>query len=49
MKTGDTAKYGLRPIWLVRGENRHPGNDFEIGHEPLRDLDELVATAAAGH
>jgi hypothetical protein len=45
MKTGDTAKYGVRPIWLVRGENRHPGNDFVVGHEPLADLDDLVAAA----
>jgi hypothetical protein len=47
MRTGDTAKYGLRPIWLVRGENRHPGNDFQVGHEPLADLDRLVAAASA--
>ena len=50
MKTGDTAKYGVRPIWLVRGQNRHPGNDFVIGHEPLADLDEVVtATREADH
>jgi ectoine hydroxylase-related dioxygenase (phytanoyl-CoA dioxygenase family) len=24
--------YGVRPLYLVRGENRHPGNDFTIGH-----------------
>ena len=48
MKTGDTAKYGVRPIWLVRGENRHPGNDFVVGHEPLADLDDLVAAARRG-
>jgi hypothetical protein len=47
MKTGDTAKYGLRPIWLVRGDNRHPGNDFRVGHEPLADLDRLVGTAGS--
>jgi hypothetical protein len=47
MRTGDTAKYGLRPIWLVRGENGHPGNDFQVGHEPLPDLDRLVAMASA--
>ncbi len=48
MKTGDTAKYGLRPIWLVRGENRHPGNDFRIGHDPLEDLDRMVADRPPG-
>jgi ectoine hydroxylase-related dioxygenase (phytanoyl-CoA dioxygenase family) len=31
-----------QPIWLVRGTNRHPGNDFKIGHEQFPDLDELV-------
>ena len=25
-------EFAKRPIWLVRGVNRHPGNDFEIGH-----------------
>ena len=47
MRTGDTAKYGVRPIWLVRGVNRHPGNDFVVGHGPLADLDELVEAARA--
>jgi hypothetical protein len=31
-----------QPIWLVRGTNRHPGNDFKVGHEPFADMDELV-------
>jgi hypothetical protein len=31
-----------QPIWLVRGTNRHAGNDFTIGHEPFADIDELV-------
>jgi ectoine hydroxylase-related dioxygenase (phytanoyl-CoA dioxygenase family) len=43
VRSGTTPNYGSRPIWLVRGENRHPGNDFTIGHEGLADLDELVA------
>ena len=25
-------EFAKRPIWLVRGVNRNPGNDFEIGH-----------------
>lgn len=25
-------EFAERPIWLVRGENIEPGNDFEIGH-----------------
>jgi hypothetical protein len=33
------AVWTSRPIWLVRGENRHPGNDFAVGHERLADLD----------
>ena len=37
---GETADYRTRPIWLVRGENRHPGNDYSIGHEGLEDYDE---------
>jgi hypothetical protein len=42
MKTGDKVNYGSRPIWLVRGQNRNPANDFRVGHEPLADLDRLV-------
>jgi hypothetical protein len=45
MKTGDVPRYGHRPIWLVRGENRHPGNDFAIGHQGLPDLDALAEAA----
>jgi hypothetical protein len=52
MKTGDRVNYGTRPIWLVRGQNRHPDNDFQAGHEPLGDLDRMLeesrrATASA--
>jgi hypothetical protein len=46
MKTGDVPKYGHRPIWLVRGQNRHPGNDFVRGHDGLADLDAHVGTLA---
>lgn len=31
-----------QPIWLVRGTNRHPGNDFKVGHEQFADIDALV-------
>ena len=24
--------YGTRPLYLVRGQDRHGGNNFEIGH-----------------
>jgi hypothetical protein len=34
-----------QPIWLVRGENRHTGNDLKIGHEQFRDIDGLVERA----
>ena len=47
MKTGDVPRYGHRPIWLVRGANRHPGNDFRRGHEGLADLDALAARRIA--
>jgi len=33
------AQVGRRPIWLVSGENRHPDNDFAVGHQSLEDLD----------
>ena len=32
----------LLPIWLVLGENQHPGNDFVTGHQNLGDLDALA-------
>jgi len=48
MKTGDIPRYGNRPIWLVRGQNRHPGNDFRIGHEHLEDLDQAARAALEG-
>ncbi|MEO5839566.1 MAG: phytanoyl-CoA dioxygenase family protein [Acidimicrobiales bacterium] len=46
---GDTADYRTRPIWLVRGENRHPGNDYSISHEGLEDYDELAEAARITH
>jgi hypothetical protein len=49
MKTGDIPRYGHRPIWLVRGQNRHPGNDFRIGHEHLEDLDQAAGAAREGN
>jgi hypothetical protein len=48
VSNGKATDYGSRPIWLVRGENRHPGNDFTIGHDGLEDLDEFAAKALAG-
>ncbi len=41
--SGTVPTYATRPIFLLRGQNRHPGNDVEIGHENLADLDQLVA------
>ena len=34
-----------QPIWLVRGQNRNPGNDFVIGHEQFKDIDAFVERA----
>lgn len=45
---GSATNYAVRPIWLVRGENRHPGNDFSIGHEGLEDLDEIAHAVLTG-
>jgi len=36
------APVARRPIWLVLGENKNPENDFVIGHQNLKDLDELA-------
>jgi hypothetical protein len=47
MNTGDVPRYGHRPIWLVRGQNRHPGNDFVCGHGNLEDLDAMAEAARA--
>ncbi|HLY54907.1 MAG TPA: phytanoyl-CoA dioxygenase family protein [Stellaceae bacterium] len=33
------------PIWVVRGRNRHPLNDFVVGHEGLERYDEAAAAA----
>jgi hypothetical protein len=38
----ETQKRNIRPLWIVRGRNRHPGNDFSIGHDGLEDLDRFV-------
>ena len=46
---GETADYRTRPIWLVRGENRHPGNDYSIGHEGLADYDALAEAGRLTH
>ncbi len=45
MKTGYTVTYAERPIWLVRGENRHPGNDYRVGHAHLADYDAMAEAA----
>lgn len=45
MRTGDVTDYAARPIFLVHGQNRHPGNDFTAGHEALADLDQMLARA----
>jgi hypothetical protein len=39
------APLSRRPIWLVLGENRCPGNDFKTGHQNLEDLDVLAEEA----
>jgi hypothetical protein len=31
-KTGVPVNFAHRPLWLVRGVDRHGGNDFTIGH-----------------
>lgn len=41
--SGTLPAYATRPIFLLRGQNRHPGNDLVVGHENLADLDALVA------
>ena len=46
---GETADYRTRPIWLVRGENQHPGNDYSIGHEGLQDYDALAERGRLKH
>lgn len=43
VRGGASPGYATRPIWLVRGENRNPDNDYTIGHEHLEDYDEMVA------
>lgn len=45
----NTSAWSTRPIWLVRGENRNPGNDFRIGHEGLEDIDELAERGRQSH
>jgi ectoine hydroxylase-related dioxygenase (phytanoyl-CoA dioxygenase family) len=45
VSNGKATDYAVRPIWLVRGENQHPGNDFRIGHEGLDDMDEIAEAA----
>lgn len=45
MKTGYTVTYAERPIWLVRGESRHPRNDYRVGHKNLEDLDAIAENA----
>lgn len=37
------------PIWIVRGQNRHPLNDFERGHQGVEHLDKIAADAVAAH
>lgn len=41
----DTLNMNLRPLWVVRGANQNPSNDFSIGHDGLADLDARVAAA----
>lgn len=45
--SGETPDYGNRPLWLVRGDNRHPGNDFRTGHAGLADYDDLAEAGRA--
>jgi hypothetical protein len=40
--TEQPAETTTRPIWLVRGRNLNPLNDFSVGHEGLEELDRLV-------
>jgi hypothetical protein len=39
------AAHAKWPIWVVRGENRNPLNDFEMGHAGLDAYDELALSA----
>jgi non-heme Fe2+,alpha-ketoglutarate-dependent halogenase len=39
------APLAQRPIWLVLGENKNPGNDFVTGHAGLEDLDAYAEEA----
>jgi len=39
--------HNVRPLWLVRGRNRHSQNDFLLGHEGLGELDDFVASRLA--
>jgi Phytanoyl-CoA dioxygenase (PhyH) len=34
-KTGVPVAFATRPLWLLRGVDRHGGNDFEIGHRKV--------------
>ena len=44
-RADDRSSLADRPIWVVRGENRHPGNDLDVGHEHLGDYDALALDA----
>jgi ectoine hydroxylase-related dioxygenase (phytanoyl-CoA dioxygenase family) len=33
-QSGVPVQFATRPIWLVRGVDRHGGNDFAVGHVP---------------
>lgn len=41
------AETSTRPIWLVRGNNLNPLNDFDVGHEGLERLDAMVEAGRA--
>jgi hypothetical protein len=34
-KTGVPVNFAQRPLWLVRGVDRHGGNDFVTGHRSV--------------
>jgi hypothetical protein len=33
-KSGVAVDFAHRPLWLLRGVDRHGGNDFVTGHRP---------------
>jgi hypothetical protein len=41
----NSTGWATRPLWLVRGRNTCPENDYLVGHDGLDDLDALAEAA----